>query len=135
MKKLICFALLCGFSLFFNINSAFAQSKVDTIEDKSFTFVEEKPKFPGGEKALKSYLKKNVNIPEMAKKNGAQGKVFVSFVVEKDGSVSEPKVVRGIGNGCDDEAVRVVKSMPKWSPAKLNGQPVKIRYTIPIVFK
>jgi TonB family protein len=104
-------------------------------EDRIYTFAEQKPEFPGGEKALTAYLKKNVNMPEMAKKNGEQGKVFITFVVEKDGSLSNPKVLRGIGNGCDDEAVRVVKNMPKWLPGKQNGQTIRVQYTLPIIFK
>jgi TonB family protein len=104
-------------------------------ENRIYTFVEQKPEFPGGEVALKAYLEKNVKMPVMAKENGVQGKVFITFMVEKDGSLSNPKVLRGIGYGCDDEAVRIIKNMPKWSPSKQNGQPVKVKYVLPIVFK
>ena len=107
----------------------------EPVAEEIFTFVEEYPEFPGGEKALYEYIKNNVNYSELAIKTNIEGTVYVEFVVEKDGSISDVKVLRGIGGGCDEEAVRVVKSMPKWKPGKQRGQPVRVYYTLPIDFK
>ena len=103
-------------------------------EEEVFTVVEENPTFPGGETALYEYLGANIKYPEEAKELGIQGRVFVNFVVEKDGSVSNARVLRGIGGGCDEEALRVVKSMPKWTPGKQRGIPVRVSYNLPIKF-
>jgi protein TonB len=107
----------------------------EPVAEEIFTFVEEYPEFPGGEKALYEYIKNNIRYPEVARTSGITGTVYVQFVVEKDGSISDVKVLRGIGGGCDEEAVRVVKSMPKWKPGKQRGQPVRVYYTLPIDFK
>ena len=92
------------------------------------------PKFPGGEKKLMSYLGNNIKYPEKAKKDGVKGRVFISFVVEKDGRIDNVELLRGIGSGCDEEAMRVIKSMPKWSPGMTNGEPVRVQYNLPIKF-
>ncbi|HPU46600.1 MAG TPA: energy transducer TonB [Bacteroidales bacterium] len=105
------------------------------VAEEIFTFVEEYPEFPGGDKALREYILNNIKYPEVARTSGITGTVYVQFVVEKDGSISDVKVVRGIGGGCDEEAVRVVKSMPKWKPGKQRGQPVRVYFTLPIEFK
>jgi periplasmic protein TonB len=99
-----------------------------------FTIVEEMPAFPNGESALYKYLGDNIKYPEEAKELGIQGRVFVTFVVEVDGSITDIKVVRGIGGGCDEEAMRVVKSMPKWTPGKQRGVPVRVQFNLPIKF-
>ncbi len=104
-------------------------------EDTVYQIVEEMPKFPGGEKALMDYVSNNVKYPEEAKNKNIAGRVFVSFVVEKDGSIGEVKVLRGIGGGCDEEAARVINSMPKWKPGKQKGEAVRVSYQIPIYFK
>ena len=103
--------------------------------DSIYQIVEEIPKFPGGESALMEYVSKNVVYPEEAKEKEIQGRVFIGFVVEKDGSIGEVKVLRGIGGGCDEEAVRVIKGMPKWKPGMQKGKPVRVSYQIPIMFK
>lgn len=107
-----------------------------TEEDpnKIFTSVEQNPEFPGGEAAFGKYLQKNMRYPAVAKENNVQGKVFLQFVVEKDGSITDIKVVRGIGSGCDDEAMRVLKNSPHWKPGIQNGRAVRVYYTIPISF-
>lgn len=92
------------------------------------------PEFEGGMKAWAKFLQRNLNYPSMAQENGIQGKVFVSFVVEKDGSISNVTVLKGIGAGCDQEAMRVIKKSPKWNPGKQNGQNVRVRYNIPLSF-
>ena len=114
-------------------NPAKASMKPD--KDGVYQIVEEMPMFPGGEQAMLDYVSKNVVYPEEAINKGIAGRVFVGFIVEKDGSVSEVKVLRGIGGGCDEEAVRVVKSMPKWKPGKMKGKPVRVSYMMPIIFK
>ena len=103
--------------------------------NEPLTFVEEMPEFPGGQEALLTYLVKKVEYPKEAMDAKVEGNVYISFIVERDGKISEVKALRGIGGGCDEEAVRVVKSMPKWKPGKQNGKPVRVRYNMPIRFK
>ena len=107
----------------------------DIQEAEIFTIVEEMPDFPGGTQKLADYLAKNIKYPQMARESGIQGRVFISFVVETDGSVSNVNVMRSLGGGCDEEAVRVVKSMPKWKPGKQRGKPVRVSYILPVNFK
>jgi len=99
-----------------------------------FTVVESMPGFPGGDHAIIKYLGNNINYPEMARESGIQGRVFVTFVVEKDGQVSNVKVLRGIGGGCDEEAIRVVQQMPNWIPGKQRNIPVRVQFNLPIRF-
>ena len=107
----------------------------EVVEQEVFTIVEEMPSYPGGDVKMYEYLGKNIKYPQIARESGIQGRVFVNFVVEPDGSVSNVKVLRGIGGGCDEEAIRVVKSMPKWKPGKQRGKAVRVSYTLPVVFK
>ena len=104
-------------------------------KDSVFQIVDQMPDFPGGAEALLKFVAGEVKYPEKAKEEGISGRVFVSFVIEKDGSVSNVKVVRGIGGGCDEEAARVISAMPKWKPGKQKGEPVRVSYQIPINFK
>ena len=97
--------------------------------------VDEKPSFPGGESAMKSYLNSNVKYPDVAQENGVQGRVIVESIIEKDGSMSDVKVIRSVDPSLDREALRVVKAMPKWKPAKLKGIPVRTKCTTPVVFR
>lgn len=103
-------------------------------EEPIFVIVESMPEFPGGEEARLKYLNDNVRYPDMAKEAGIQGRVFVEFVVEKDGSVTNVRVVRGIGGGCDEEAIRVVENMPRWIPGRQRNVPVRVRFNMPIRF-
>ena len=105
------------------------------VATKVFDVVEEMPSFPGGNGALMSYLNGNTKYPVVAQENGVQGKVIISFVVERDGSISDVKVARSVDPSLDREAQRVVKSMPKWTPGKQNGQTVRVKYTVPVVFR
>jgi protein TonB len=93
------------------------------------------PTFPGGDEALYSFVGKQIVYPEIAKRAGVEGKLYIQFVVRTDGKVSDVTVQKGIGAGCDEEAVRVVRSMPNWKPGRQNGHPVNVRISIPIVFK
>ena len=103
--------------------------------EQVFTAVEQMPEFPGGQQALMKFLSSNIRYPQMALANDIQGRVVVKFVVEKDGSVSDVQVVRGVDKDLDKEAVRVVKSMPKWQPGKNNGQAVRCYFNLPVTFK
>ncbi len=100
-----------------------------------FTYVEEMPTFPGGNDAFLSYVAQKIQYPEIAKRAGVEGRVAVSFVVSPSGAVSDVQVMKGIGAGCDEEAIRVIRSMPRWNPGKQNGRPVNVKVFVPIVFK
>lgn len=104
-------------------------------EPEIFTFVEQNPEFPGGAAAMNEYLQTNIQYPEIARRAGIEGPVFVQFVVDEAGRISQAQVVRSIGGGCDEEALRVVNAMPAWRPGKQNGQPVKVRYTVQVRFR
>ena len=104
-------------------------------DNKVFDVVEQQPAFPGGQGALLQWLSQNIHYPAVAEENGIQGRVVVSFVVEKDGSISNVQVVRGVDPSLDKEAARVVKAMPKWTPGKQNGQAVRVKYNVPVTFK
>jgi protein TonB len=103
-------------------------------EPEIFQVVEDPPQFPGGEEELFKYLGKSIQYPPMAKDAGVSGVVYVTFVVNEDGSISDVEVLRGIGAGCDKEAIRVVKNMPKWKPGKQRGKSVKVQFNLPIRF-
>ncbi len=103
-------------------------------EEQIFLIVEEMPSFPGGEAELFKYLGKNTKYPEMASAAGISGVVHVTFVVDKDGKIKDVKVLRGIGGGCDEEAIRVVKNMPTWKPGKQRGKSVSVQYNLPVRF-
>ena len=107
--------------------------KVET--DSVYQVVEVMPEFPGGMSQMATFLSENIKYPEEAKDKNISGRVFIEFVIEKDGSVSNVNVMRSVGGGCDDEAVRVVKAMPKWKPGLMKGKPVRVHYVLPINFK
>lgn len=100
-----------------------------------YSVTEQMPQYPGGIPALTAFLSRNLVYPAKAQEAGIQGKVIVRFVVGNDGSLSDVKVVRGIGGGCDEEALRVIRKMPKWNPGKQNGKAVKVYYSQPISFR
>ncbi|MFN8279379.1 MAG: energy transducer TonB [Saprospiraceae bacterium] len=104
-------------------------------EEEVFKYVEQMPEFPDGQKAMYDYIKSNLKYPAIARENDIQGTVVVQFVVTKDGDITRVSVARGIGGGCDEEAVRVVRSMPNWKPGKHNGKAVPVNFTLPIKFK
>ena len=104
-------------------------------ENKVFDIVEQQPLFPGGPAALMKYLSEHTKYPVVAQENGIQGRVTVQFVVEKDGSISDVHVLRGVDPSLDKEAVRVVKSMPRWTPGKQNGITVRVNYRVPVLFR
>ena len=104
------------------------------VEEEIFTVVENDPEFPGGMEALYEYLGKNIQYPTIAKENNITGKVYITFVVEKDGSIANPRILRDIGGGCGQEAIRVVKAMPKWKPGKQRGKAVRVQFNLPVSF-
>jgi protein TonB len=104
-------------------------------EPEIFTIVEEMPEFPGGgEKALLQYLRENIKYPALARENGITGTVYVTFEIDQNGKVKDARVLRGIGGGCDEEALRVVMNMPQWKPGKQRGKPVRVQYNLPVRF-
>ena len=105
------------------------------VSNKVFDVVEEMPSFPGGQAALMSFLSSNIKYPVVAQENGVQGRVIVGFVVERDGSITDVKVMRSVDPSLDREAQRVVKAMPRWKPGKQNGSAVRVKYTVPVVFR
>ena len=105
------------------------------VEEHVFEIVEQMPSFPGGDAALMSFLSQNVHYPAVAEENGIQGRVVATFIVERDGSISDVRVVKSVDPSLDKEAVRVLKSMPKWTPGRQNGSPVRTKYTVPVTFR
>ena len=113
----------------------FDEAPEEEVADQIFQIVEEPATFPGGLSAFAKYLKKNLKYPRQAQRMGIEGRVFVQFVVEKDGVLTDIKVVKGIGAGCDEEAARVIRNTPNWKPGKQRGKPVRQRMIQSIVFK
>lgn len=145
--------VLNGFSLvslvLFTAIGVNAQSTSDTTKNKKsttdqvhepapqqevFTFVEQMPEFPGGNAAMQQFLQDHIQYPEQAKKEGAQGRVYVSIVIDQAGNLTQPTIVKDPGYGLGAEALRVLKSMPKWKPGLQNGKAVPVKMTIPITF-
>lgn len=115
------------------------QIEIEEVEEEEeeetiFTVVEESAMFPGGQEELMKYISENLRYPQQAREEGTQGLVYVTFVVEKDGSLTDIRILRDLGNGCGEEAVRIVKTMPKWIPAKQRGKEVKMQYNLPVKF-
>jgi protein TonB len=110
------------------------QREEEVVEEQIFTIVEEMPEYPGGELEMRKYLAKAIKYPQMAQDAGISGTVFLTFEVDKDGKIKDVKVLRGIGGGCDEEAIRVVKAMPAWKPGKQRGKSVRVQFTLPIKF-
>jgi len=106
----------------------------EVIDDTPFVVVEDMPVFPGGLSALYRFIGENIKYPQVAKEVGIQGTVFVRFIIERDGSVSNAELLRSIGGGCDEEALRVVNSLPKWTPGMQMGKPVRVSYNLPVKF-
>ncbi|HPE35252.1 MAG TPA: energy transducer TonB [Bacteroidales bacterium] len=110
------------------------EEEEEVEEMEIFTVVESMPEFPGGDAARMKFLQENIKYPQLARESGIQGTVYVTFVVETDGKVTDVRVLRGIGGGCDEEAVRVIQSMPRWIPGKQRGKPVRVQFNMPIRF-
>ncbi|HPE57776.1 MAG TPA: TonB family protein [Bacteroidales bacterium] len=141
MKQLYCLIIISVFGF----STAFSQQAdtiiLDTyhhqiIEDSTiFAVVQKMPQFPGGDDARFKYIAENITYPPEALNKGIEGRVFVTFIVEKDGSISNIKTLRGIGSGCDEEAMRIVSNMPRWEPGTQRGKPVRVQFNMPILFQ
>ncbi|NVO20649.1 MAG: energy transducer TonB [Bacteroidetes bacterium] len=107
---------------------------VEEVYEKPFTVVEQMPEFPGGEQSMMKFLRENIKYPQMARESGIAGSVYVTFVVNKSGQISDVRILRGIGGGCDEEALRVVRAMPSWIPGRQNGKSVPVQFNLPIKF-
>lgn len=117
--------IFCNFKLF---------SQTDTSQ-KIYSVVETSPEFIGGNEAMYKFLMDNISYPQQAREKGIQGKVYVQFIIEKDGSVSHPEIVRGIGYGCDEEVLRVINLMPSWKAGEQLGKKVRVKFTLPVNFQ
>ena len=132
MKKLLLMSLMTLFGL----TMVSAQKTVVAQKNQQvFDVVEQMPSFPGGMAALMAYLQKSIKYPPVAEENGIQGRVVCTFVVERDGSVTDVRVAKSVDPSLDKEAVRVVSAMPKWIPGRQNGQSVRVKYTLPVTFR
>ncbi len=110
------------------------KTKVVEEEEAPFTVVEQMPEYPGGDEARIRFLRDNIEYPQLAREAGITGTVFITFVVGKDGRLSNFKILRGIGGGCDEEAIRVLKKMPPWIPGRQGGKTVPVQFNLPIKF-
>jgi TonB family protein len=127
--------MLLSKKVFMLIFSVFLSGFILAQDDTTvYTYVDQMPEFPGGDTALYTYLAKNIEYPSKALDNDIQGRVIIEFIIRNDGSVSDVTVSKGIGYGCDEEAVRVVKSMPRWKPGSQNGKSVNVTYRIPVKY-
>jgi len=131
MKANHIFALICAVLISGLTSFGYSQ----TCNDEIFTVVEVSPSFIGGEAAMNKFLAKNLTYPREALEKNIQGTVYVSFIVEADGSITNATIKRDIGAGCGEEAVRVVKMMPKWNPGKQRGKTVRTQFILPVSFK
>jgi len=113
----------------------YKQEAVPKDTTKAFDVVEEMPEYPGGTKAMMDYLMNNIKYPEDAMKKNIEGRVIASFVVDRDGNITEPRVVKSVYPSLDQEALRIVQAMPRWKPGKQSGKTVRVKYTLPIIFK
>ncbi|MCE5205307.1 MAG: energy transducer TonB [Porphyromonadaceae bacterium] len=109
--------------------------KQEEVTEEIFVVVENQPEFPGGNAAMMKFLSDNIKYPVIAQENGIQGRVICNFVVERDGSITDVQVVRGVDPSLDKEAIRVIQQMPRWTPGKQRGQAVRVRFTLPVVFR
>ena len=109
--------------------------KQEEVTEEIFVVVEEQPEFPGGQAAMMKFLSDNIRYPVIAQENGIQGRVICNFVVERDGSITDVQVVRGQDPSLDREAIRVIQQMPRWKPGKQRGSAVRVRFTLPVVFR
>lgn len=114
---------------------AVVEEEEEEAAQQIFTVVEEMPEFPGGQMELLKYLGKSIKYPVIAQENGIQGRVVCAFVINRDGSIVDAEVLRGVDPSLDKEALRVINSMPKWKPGKQRGKPVRVKYTVPVVFR
>ena len=145
MKKTLLTLLTVSVLVFTGCNTGSQDSEVvsgsnleteeDPMDEKIYTVVDEQPEYPGGFQSMYEFLGDNILYPEQAKKANVQGKVFISFVISSTGKIRDVKVLKGLGFGMDEEAKRVVKTMPTWKSGREDGKEVAVRYTLPVVFQ
>ena len=133
MRNYRYFTFICLFCFSFLAIAQEGRGKGENSEDV-YIVVEMPPQFPGGEEKMMQYIAKKIEYPREARENGIQGRVVIQFVIDEKGRVTDAKVIKGIGYGCDEEALRVVNKMPKWTPGAQRGKIVKVRYVLPINF-
>ena len=131
MPKLIVLVFMMSFAL--NLNAQVDKTGNDA--DVVYTIVDKEASYPGGIEALNTFLARNIIYPTLAKQKNIQGKVIISFIIEKNGSISNIKIIKDIGEGCGEEGVRIVKLMPKWKPAQQKGEPVRQQFVLPVLFQ
>ncbi len=124
--------LYVAFLLVLTLQCNLSTAQSNAHPTSSFTYVEQMPTPPYN---INEYIAQNMHYPELARENGIEGKVVIEFIVNKNGSISDAKVVRGIGGGCDEEALRIINGMPAWKPGMQKGAPINVRYSLPIAFK
>lgn len=122
-------------SVHFSMFAPPAPRKEETDEDEIFEYTDEEPQFPGGTSALMAWLNKNIKYPSSAQESCAQGRVLVTFVVNKDGTIVEPRITHSVDHALDKESIRVVSAMPRWKPGKQHGKPVRVKFTLPVTFR
>ena len=132
MKRILPALLFMALCLIISKNTYAQEVKKDT---SVYTFVEKMPQYPGGEDALMKYLAININYPSDSKDSGVQGTVYASFIVEKDGSITNVKILRSLSNSCDKEVIQVIKAMPNWKPGEQGGKPARVQFNLPVKFK
>jgi TonB family protein len=121
--------------VFFQNGERIWWEEISSLPDNAYTIVETMPQFPGGDEARNKFLATNLDYPSRAAQNGIQGTVYVQFIVATNGAITNVRVLRGIGGGCDEAAIRVVEMMPKWVPGKQNGKPVRVKFNMPLYFR
>lgn len=129
MKKLILFIAIVIFCV-----TSTAMAQTDTVKNERFVEVDIKPEFPGGPDSMFAFLYRTIKYPKKAIRKNITGVVYAGFVVEKDGQISNVKILRDIGGGCGKEVLRVINAMPKWKPGIFNGEPVRTEFVLPITF-
>jgi TonB family protein len=136
MSKLIALVPILGTAIVLQAHTATVDihEKPQQTIDRVYDIVEQMPQFPGGPQGMFRFLSETVKYPEKAKKAGLSGRVIVTFIVEKDGSISHPEITKGISEELDAEALRVVSAMPKWVPGRQNGKAVRVKYILPVTF-
>lgn len=122
-------------AMLFGICGTSNHASAQTDKEKIYEDVDKRPEYPGGFEVMYQFIAAHLGYPEEARENALEGKVYISFVVEKDGSLTDIKITKDIGGGCGEAAVAVVKMMPKWKPGEVEGKPVRVQFTIPIFFR
>lgn len=128
------YPFICALGIFSYLFTCTISGFAQTTDTTVYTIVEQEPQFPGGFEAMKNYLLANIHYPPEAKKAGVKDRVIMSFIIEPDGRMTDIQLLKGIGYGCDEEAIRVVKTMLRWTPGSQSGRPLRVKYMLPVLF-